>query len=56
MFFASKRSAFSFSLDLNLETSQLGETEKESIEMAPAKVQVLEGHTKEVVVIILAYS
>ena len=54
MLFSSKRSTFSFSLDLNLETSQLGETEKESIEIAPAKVQVLEGHTKEVAVTILA--
>ena len=56
MLFASKRSTFSCPLDLNLETSQLGEMEKESIEIPPAKVQVLEGHTKEVAVIILAYS
>lgn len=56
MLFTSKRSTYSRFHDLNLESNQPGETEKESNEIESAKVQALEGHTKEVGVFILVDS
>ena len=42
-------------ISLNLEVGHSGETEREEVEIPLTKVKVLEGHTKEVVLRVIAH-
>lgn len=55
MFSSSRRSPLYYFISLNLEVGHSGETEREEVEIPLTKVKVLEGHTKEVVLRVIAH-